>query len=88
MNQGHEAKTLTNSSRIIYLCSFGPKKQSEMNQQALKVLGADTKRRARTCHTRERAEKFTQAINSNMLRSAGSTGIENNRVSSSFEGRK
>lgn len=88
MNQGHEAKTLTNSAHIIYLRSFWSKEQSEINPRALNVLGEDTKQRARTYHTGERAEKFTHAINSNMLRSAGSTGIENNRVSSSFEGRK
>ncbi len=88
VNQGHEAKTLTNSSHNIYLRSVWSKEQSEINPRALNVLGEDTKQRARTYYTGERAEKFSHTINWNMLHSAGSTGIENNRVSSSFEGRK
>lgn len=50
VNQGHEAKTLTNRSQIIYLCPFWPKEQSEINPRALKVRGEDTKQRARTSH--------------------------------------
>jgi len=58
VNQGHKAKHWRIALVLLFVWSFWPKEQSEMN---LKVLWADTKRRARACHTREWAEKFTQA---------------------------